>query len=160
MSEVEVNGKPSFKSRKKGNPDVKPTKNQQEVDLEAKEFEKELRKQRDELKAEQVEETTEESPRSQELTDIIESEVIDPQQKFNLTADELAKIITAAQGGDTEPHLALRMPEDLTPAEKVGYVMDDALAEVGRGLHRVADGARDVVGGAIDIITLGRANRK
>lgn len=161
MSEVELNGKPAFKSKtKKGNPEVKPSKNQQEIDLEAKEFEKELKKQRKELKEEQDSKEVESAEGERSLSQDLETEIIDPPAKFTLTSDELAKIITAAQGGNVEPHLTLRMPEDLTASEKVGYVVDDALAEVGRGLHRVADGCRDIIGGAIDIVTLGRANRK
>lgn len=161
MSEVEVNGKPKFK--KKGNPEVKPSKNQQQVEVEAKEFEQELKKQREELKSEQESQSDKSVERAeQELSPShnLEQEIIDPPAKFTLTADELAKIISAAQGGDTTPHLALRTPADLKGLDKAGYVMDDALGEVGRGMHRVADGCRDIVGGAIDIVTLGRAHRK
>lgn len=158
MSEVAVNGKPTFKP--KGNPDVKLTENQQQIDIDAEEFKQELKAQREELKSEhkqkEVEATKGESPLSHNL----EVELIDKPSTFTLTSIELAKIIRAAQGGETNPHLVPTLPEDASLIDRIQHTTDDVLAEVGRGAHRMADGCRDIIGGAIDIITLGRAHRK
>lgn len=87
-----------------------------------------------------------------------EVEVVE-KQVLHLTADELAKIIAAAQGKYV-PNERPPLPPDATMGDKVKDFADDALGEVGRGAHRIADGCRDIVGGAIDIITLGRAHRR
>lgn len=91
--------------------------------------------------------------------DELQEEVPSSSPVLRLTTDELAKIIAAANGSyipsEREP-----LPPDATLGEKVMDFTDDALGEVGRGAHRVADGCRDIVGGLIDIVTLGRAHRR
>lgn len=157
---VEVTtGKPIVK--RKGETDVKLTKNQEQVDLDKNEFQEELKSQRAELRKEQeAGESSLVAEQELPISQNFEGEVVDPEAKFTLTPTELTSIIRAAQGIEETPHLVHRMPEDLKGVDKAQYIVDDGLAEVGKGMHRMADGARDIVGGVIDILTLGRAHRK
>lgn len=81
------------------------------------------------------------------------------QPVLQLTAEDLAKIIAAAKG-DYVPSERPPLPPDASFGEKAKDFAEDAVGEVGRGAHRIADGCRDIIGGAIDIITLGRAHRR
>jgi hypothetical protein len=130
---------------------VKPkiTRNQEQAHLEITEFERSL-----------------EDPQSHDIPEEIThpaTELLPKEQQFTLTASELSKIILASQG-KTLP----TTPQEITSVaieskgilDKAQDTVDDTLSEIGKGLHRVADGVRDIAGGLIDIITLGRANRR
>ena len=159
MSDVKVTGKPTVKKKKsKEQEGMKLTENQEQIDLETKAFTKELEKQRSELKEEKgssVEATKGKSPLSQNLT------VVEKPKTLTLTVDDIAKIVGAANGTKPPtPHLVHQLPEDASLLDRAHLMVDDALGEVGKGAHRVADGARDILGGVIDILTLGRSHRK
>lgn len=78
---------------------------------------------------------------------------------LTLTADDLAKIVAAAKG-DYLPFTRKELPPDASFGEKMIDFTDDAMGEVGRGAHRMIDGCRDILAGAVDIVTLGRARRR
>lgn len=111
---------------------------------------------RQDVKIADVENYSEISKPQEETT---KQEVLPAQATLSLSSDDLAKIIAAAKGDyvavPREP-----LPPDASLSEKVLDYTDEALGEVGRGAHRMVDGCRDILGGAIDIVTLGRAHRR
>lgn len=145
---------------------MKMTEEQQEVDKEVKQFKEELETQREELVKEREEEDKSRPKKERmrargELSSTHNLEVLPKEETLNITITDLTRIIAVARGEeDTQPHLVHQLPEDASFMDRAQLTVDDALGEIGRGAHRMVDGTRDIVGGLIDIVTLGRAHRK
>jgi hypothetical protein len=159
QDDIKVNGQVKRK--------MKMTEGQQDVQKEAAEFTESLKAQREELTKERGEQPVT-SPAKQEggrakeeLSRAQNLEVLNREQTINISVGDLTTLIAVARGEtQVTPHLVHQLPEDASTMDRVHLIADDALAEVGRGAHRVMDGLRDIGGGLIDIVTLGRAHRK
>lgn len=91
-----------------------------------------------------------------EATPAKEGEVLPKEQMLNIKVSDFARIVADASMGRTvRPYQLKAQSESMTER-----ILDNTLGAVGDGMHRVADGARDIVGGLIDIVTLGRAGRR
>lgn len=85
-----------------------------------------------------------------------EGEVLPKELTLNIKVSDFARIVSEASTGRPVRPYQLNAPSDSVTER----ILDNTLGAVGDGLHRVADGARDIVGGLIDIVTLGRAGRR
>ena len=85
----------------------------------------------------------------QDVTDTIEH------MKLNITVAELAVMISNVANGKTAYIRGL--PTSDSPVERI---LDTTLGSFNDGCHRILDGATDIVGGVLDILFLGRTNRK
>lgn len=84
-------------------------------------------------------------------------EVLSPEpQTITITIEDLANIINSAATG-TPMRLARELSRADSSAERI---MDDTLGAVGDGAQRMANGVRDILGGAIEVVTLGRSRRR
>lgn len=74
---------------------------------------------------------------------------------INISVADLAQMISAVTNGKTAYIRGL--PEKDSAVERI---LDTTLGSFNDGCHRILDGATDIVGGVLDIVFLGRSNRK
>jgi len=74
---------------------------------------------------------------------------------INISVADLAQMISAVTNGKTAYIRGL--PEKDSAVERI---MDTTLGSFNDGCHRILDGATDIVGGVLDIVFLGRSNRR